>query len=197
MNAVNLNFGNRCRKSELRRVAVIRYEDVNLSAEALEATKHRLVRTVPKRPCNHYRRSYDVGRAIIERYSANVLAQPVRRGLVDEALRLAQHAPSNCNIQPWRLFFVKEAARNRLKDALLKVPEQRAPHIPYSRANGCSRKKAGRGGEPPISDRSQLEVPSRFPTESKKADRKRPVPRLEAFEAATLAYLNKELGNQL
>lgn len=93
-------------KSELRRVAVIRYEYVNLSAEALEATRHRLVRTVPKRPCNPYRRSYDVGQAMIERYSArNVLARPVRRGLVDEALRLAQHAPSSCNIQSWRLFF--------------------------------------------------------------------------------------------
>ena len=30
-------------KSELRRVAVIRYEDLNLSAEALEATMHWLV----------------------------------------------------------------------------------------------------------------------------------------------------------
>jgi hypothetical protein len=57
-------------KSELRRVAMIRYEDLNLSAEALEATRHRLVRTVPQRPCNLYRRSNDVGQAIIERYPA-------------------------------------------------------------------------------------------------------------------------------
>jgi nitroreductase len=127
----------------------------------------------------------------------DVLARPVRRGLVDEALRLGQHAPSNCNIQPWRLFFVSEAARNRLKDALLRVPDQEAPQIPCSRANGYSRKNAGRGGEPPIIDRSQRELRSRFPTESKKADRKRSVPWLEAFEAATLAYLNKELGIEL
>lgn len=44
-------------KSELRRVAVIRYEDLDLSTEALEAIWHRLFRTVPKRPCNPYRRS--------------------------------------------------------------------------------------------------------------------------------------------
>jgi nitroreductase len=49
---------------------------------------------------------------------------------VDEALHLGQHAPSNCNIQPWRLFFVSEAARNRLKDALLKVPDQEAAAHP-------------------------------------------------------------------
>jgi hypothetical protein len=58
---------------------VIRYEDLNLSAEALEATRHRLVRTVPKRPCNLYRRSYDVGQAIIERYSARMFL-PDRSG---------------------------------------------------------------------------------------------------------------------
>jgi nitroreductase family protein len=185
-------------ESELRRAAVIRYEDLNLSAEALEATRHRLVRTVPKRPGNPYQRSYDVGQAIIERYSARMFSpEPVRRGFVDEALRLGRHAPSSCNIQPWRLFFVSEAARNRLKDALLKVPDQEALHIPYSRANGYSRKNAGCGREPPISDRSQRELRSRFPTESKKADRKRSVPWPEAFEAASLAYLNKKLGIQL
>ena len=66
-------------KSELRRVPVIHYEDWNLSAEALEATRHRLVGTVPKRPRNPYLRSYDVGQAIIEHYSARMFL-PDRSG---------------------------------------------------------------------------------------------------------------------
>jgi nitroreductase len=58
------------------------------------------------------------------------LPRPVPRELVEEALSLAQHAPSNSNIQPWRLVFVSGTARNRLKDALFKVADHEAPHIP-------------------------------------------------------------------
>jgi nitroreductase len=73
----------------------------------------------------------NLDQAIIERYSARkFLPGPVPRGLVDEALALAQHAPSNSNIQPWRLVFVSGTARNRLKDALFKVADREAPHIP-------------------------------------------------------------------
>jgi len=49
---------------------------------------------------------------------------------VNEALALAQHAPSNSNIQPWRLVFVSGAARDRLKHALFSVADHEAPHIP-------------------------------------------------------------------
>ena len=52
------------------------------------------------------------------------------RELVSEALALAQCAPSNSNIQPWRLVFVVGAARDRLKDALFRVADHEAPHIP-------------------------------------------------------------------
>src|SRR6516162_2639656 len=49
---------------------------------------------------------------ILERRSIRkFLPAPVPRGLVDEALALAQHAPSNSNIQPWRLVFASGAAR--------------------------------------------------------------------------------------
>jgi nitroreductase len=58
------------------------------------------------------------------------LPRPVPRELVDEALALAQHAPSNSNIQPWRLVFASGAARNRLKEALFSVADHEAPHIP-------------------------------------------------------------------
>lgn len=45
-------------------------------------------------------------------------------------LALAQHTPSNSNIQPWRLVFVSGTARNSLKDALFSVANHEAPHIP-------------------------------------------------------------------
>jgi nitroreductase len=49
------------------------------------------------------------------------LPRPVPREVVDEAL--SQHAPSNSNIQPWRLVFASGAARNRVKDALFGVAD--------------------------------------------------------------------------
>src|SRR5215468_860488 len=68
---------------------------------------------------------------ILERHSIRkFLPAPVPRDLVDEALALAQHAPSNSNIQPWRLVFVSGAARDRLKHALFSVADHEAPHIP-------------------------------------------------------------------
>jgi nitroreductase len=70
-------------------------------------------------------------RTILERHSTRkFLSQPVPRDIVDEALALAQHAPSNSNIQPWRLVFAVGAARDRLKDALLAVANREAPNIP-------------------------------------------------------------------
>jgi nitroreductase len=69
--------------------------------------------------------------AILERHSTRkFLPQPAPRALVDAALALAQHAPSNSNIQPWRMVFVSGAARDRLKDALFRVADHEAPHIP-------------------------------------------------------------------
>ncbi len=58
------------------------------------------------------------------------LPRPVPRALVEEALALAQHAPSNSNIQPWRMVFVSGAALDRLKKALLDAARRGAPKIP-------------------------------------------------------------------
>jgi nitroreductase len=68
---------------------------------------------------------------ILERHSTRqFLPRPVPRELVHEALALAQHAPSNSNIQPWRVMFVSGGARERLKNALFRVADHEAPHIP-------------------------------------------------------------------
>lgn len=73
----------------------------------------------------------DLDQSILERHSTRMfLPRPVPQELVEQALALAQHAPSNSNIQPWRLVFVSGTARDRLKDALFKVADREAPHIP-------------------------------------------------------------------
>jgi nitroreductase len=45
--------------------------------------------------------------------------KPVPRDLLDEALELAMRAPSNSNIQPWRVFITSGPRRDRLVEALV------------------------------------------------------------------------------
>ena len=72
----------------------------------------------------------DVDQAIRERHSTRVfLPQPVPRELVNEALALAQYAPSNSNIQPWHMVFASGASRDRLVAALIDEAQRRPPNI--------------------------------------------------------------------
>lgn len=74
---------------------------------------------------------YDLEGVIKERHSTRkFLSRPVPQALIDEALALAQCAPSNSNIQPWRMVFAAGPARERLKDALLSEAQRQAPRIP-------------------------------------------------------------------
>jgi len=45
-------------------------------------------------------------------------ARPVPPEMIREVFELAQHAPSNCNVQPWRVVIASGAARDRLRDRL-------------------------------------------------------------------------------
>jgi nitroreductase len=47
--------------------------------------------------------------------------KPVPRELLDEALSLAMRAPSNSNIQPWRVFITSGPCRDRLVEALVEA----------------------------------------------------------------------------
>jgi nitroreductase len=47
--------------------------------------------------------------------------KPVPRELIEEALRVAMRAPSNSNVQPWRLFVTSGPRRDRLVEALLEA----------------------------------------------------------------------------
>jgi nitroreductase len=74
---------------------------------------------------------YDLNETILARHSVRkFLPRPVPKELLDECLELAQHAPSNSNIQPWRMFFVAGEVRERLKDAFLEVARVGAPNAP-------------------------------------------------------------------
>src|SRR6516165_6647453 len=73
----------------------------------------------------------ELDQAIRERHSTRLfLPQPVPRELVDEALALAQCAPSNSNIQRWHMVFASGASRDRLVTALLDEARRRPPNIP-------------------------------------------------------------------
>ena len=63
---------------------------------------------------------FDLEQTIRERHSTRMfLPRPVPRELVNEALALAQCAPSNSNIQPWHMVFASGTPRDRLVAALL------------------------------------------------------------------------------
>jgi nitroreductase len=63
----------------------------------------------------------EFAKIVQERHSIRMFLRdkPVPRELLDEALALAVRAPSNSNIQPWRLFLATGPRRDRLVEALL------------------------------------------------------------------------------
>lgn len=75
---------------------------------------------------------YDLEEAIRERHTTRLFLpdKPVPRELVDEALTLAIRAPSNSNVQPWKVLFTSGAARDRLVAALLAQAHAAEPQIP-------------------------------------------------------------------
>ena len=73
----------------------------------------------------------DLDQAIGERHSTRMfLSRPVPHALMDEALALAQYAPSNSNTQPWHVVFASGAARDRFVAALVDAARSRPPNIP-------------------------------------------------------------------
>ena len=74
----------------------------------------------------------DLEQTMLDRRSTRLFLpdKPVPRELVTEALELAVHAPSNSNIQPWRLVLASGSARDRLVEALLKRANVESPKVP-------------------------------------------------------------------
>jgi len=74
----------------------------------------------------------DLEQAMLDRHSTRLFLRdkPVPRELVTEALELAIHAPSNSNIQPWRVVLASGPARDRLAEALLEQAAVESPAVP-------------------------------------------------------------------
>lgn len=65
---------------------------------------------------------FDLDKTIVERRSVRgFLPKPVPREVLDEVLKLAQRAPSNCNVQPWRVYIASGATLERLRAALVEA----------------------------------------------------------------------------
>ena len=71
----------------------------------------------------------DFEEVVKERRSTRLFLRdkPVPRELLDEALSLAMRAPSNSNVQPWRVFVASGPRRDRLVEALLEEASVELP----------------------------------------------------------------------
>ena len=59
---------------------------------------------------------HDLDGTIRERRSVRgFLPKPVPRDVLEEVLTLAQHAPSNCNVQPWRVYIASGDTLDKLR----------------------------------------------------------------------------------
>ena len=65
---------------------------------------------------------HDLDDAIRERRSVRgFLPTPVSREALEEVLQLAQQAPSNCNVQPWRVYIASGDCLAKLRSALIEA----------------------------------------------------------------------------
>jgi len=65
---------------------------------------------------------HDLDGTIRERRSVRgFLPKPVPRSVLEEVLTLAQHAPSNCNVQPWRVYIASGDTLDKLRAALIQA----------------------------------------------------------------------------
>jgi nitroreductase len=74
---------------------------------------------------------HDLDEVIRRRRSVRgFLPEPVPDDIVLECLELSQHAPSNCNVQPWRVFVASGAARDRVRERLVAAYVAHVPGDP-------------------------------------------------------------------
>lgn len=65
---------------------------------------------------------YDLDETIRGRWSVRgFLPTPVPRGTLEEVLQLAQQAPSNCNVQPWRVYIASGDSLQELRAMLVQA----------------------------------------------------------------------------
>jgi nitroreductase len=65
---------------------------------------------------------HDLDQTILERRSVRgFLPQPVPEDILEEVFGLAQRTPSNCNVQPWRVYVASGEALRTLRAALVEA----------------------------------------------------------------------------
>jgi len=71
----------------------------------------------------------ELDKVVRERRSTRLFLRdkPVSRELLEDALSLAMRAPSNSNVQPWRVFIASGPRRDRLVEALLEEASVELP----------------------------------------------------------------------
>ncbi|GGY42573.1 oxidoreductase [Bacterioplanes sanyensis] len=69
-----------------------------------------------------------------QRYSVRAFKpEPVAPQVLEEVFSLAQHAPSNCNVQPWQTYVVSGETKNQLKNTLIAhVMKQQTPEPEFN-----------------------------------------------------------------
>lgn len=68
--------------------------------------------------------------AIMNRHSIRgYLDKPVPQDVLDKVFGIAQHTPSNCNIQPWILLVASGAARDRIRKRLIDAVASGVPAV--------------------------------------------------------------------
>ncbi len=75
--------------------------------------------------------SMSISRTLQQRFSVRAFKDtPVPQPVLDEIFKLAQHAPSNCNVQPCRAYVVSGASKDRLQAELVKAVSSGKPANP-------------------------------------------------------------------
>lgn len=75
---------------------------------------------------------FDLDKTIVERRSVRgfIPDRTVSKDVIQSALELAQWAPSNCNVQPWRVFVASGPRCNRLREGLVQAISEGEPPQP-------------------------------------------------------------------
>ena len=75
--------------------------------------------------------SLSLYQAMTERRSVRgFLDKPVPQAELEAIFSLAQHAPSNCNIQPWQVWVASGETRNALRERLVDKVSRGVPFAP-------------------------------------------------------------------
>ena len=75
--------------------------------------------------------SMTLSHALTERRSVRgFLDKPVSHSELEAIFSLAQHAPSNCNIQPWQVWVASGETRNVLRERLVDKVSRGIPFAP-------------------------------------------------------------------